>query len=306
MRNRLLSRYIPKNSDPIEHPEGLAVVYVYNSERSGKPVAIAYTGKAQRPAWHFNFRTVAERTEKINGYFDSLEAHKKQVKARRTDSKKDFAAIGKEYYSVSETAHFARKALHSVFPQVAFSVRSSSYAGGASITVEWTDGPSEADVKTITELFVAGGFDGMIDMKYSCWAWMTPDGTVYAGGTRGTEGSRGTVSAHQEEKPHPDAKRVNFGADSIHLHRKPSLQQYRAAAEFVAQNMGLAALNYEETETGLVRCVSDAAGTIVPFDFRVIDGEPHITEALHSNRYDTVVDRAARCYDFLTKQVLSA
>jgi hypothetical protein len=73
------------------------------------------------------------------------------------------------YISTTETAALVRKALKEAFPGVKFSVRSSSYAGGASISVGWTDGPNKALVVAITERFEASYFDGMIDYKGACY-----------------------------------------------------------------------------------------------------------------------------------------
>jgi hypothetical protein len=44
-------------------------------------------------------------------------------------------------------------------------VRSSNYAGGASIRFSWTDGPTADQVKAISDKFEGGYFDGMIDYK---------------------------------------------------------------------------------------------------------------------------------------------
>ena len=59
------------------------------------------------------------------------------------------------YLSCTETAKLVRAALKEAFPSVKFSVRSKSYAGGASIRVFWTDKPPTEDVEK-----VARGFQG--------------------------------------------------------------------------------------------------------------------------------------------------
>jgi hypothetical protein len=69
------------------------------------------------------------------------------------------------YISTVDTAKLLRKALRAAHPAVKFSVRSDVYAGGASIRVEWTDGPTEAAVRATTELYCGATFDGMTDMK---------------------------------------------------------------------------------------------------------------------------------------------
>lgn len=72
-----------------------------------------------------------------------------------------------KYLSVTDTAKLLRQALKESFPGVKFSVKSSKYAGGASIHVSWIDGPSAVLVEPITSLFAGSYFDGMIDYKGS-------------------------------------------------------------------------------------------------------------------------------------------
>ena len=90
------------------------------------------------------------------------------------------------YLSCAETAKLVRAALKTGFPGVKFSVRSDSYAGGASINVTWTDGPQAAAVKAVTDSYSGADFDGMIDLKTYNSHWLYPDGRVelfmYQGG----------------------------------------------------------------------------------------------------------------------------
>jgi hypothetical protein len=76
----------------------------------------------------------------------------------------------RRYLSCAETAKLIRKALKEAFPEVKFSVRSSVYAGGASINVDWTEGPTTKQVERVAKTFAGAYFDGMTDYKggYSC------------------------------------------------------------------------------------------------------------------------------------------
>ena len=65
------------------------------------------------------------------------------------------------YLSCAETAKLIRQALKEAFPEIKFSVRSSVYSGGASIRVNWNEGPTSDQVKAIAD----AGFDGMQDLK---------------------------------------------------------------------------------------------------------------------------------------------
>lgn len=65
-----------------------------------------------------------------------------------------------------------RVELKRAFPTVAFSVRTSKYSGGNSITVSWTDGPTREQVEKIADKYAGGTFDGMTDSyehKRSPW-----------------------------------------------------------------------------------------------------------------------------------------
>lgn len=83
------------------------------------------------------------------------------------------------YEKASETAKKVRVELKKAFPGVKFSVKSSSYAGGSSIRVSWTDGPTRERVKAITSRFESASFDGMNDMKsYKNYEY---EGQLYSG-----------------------------------------------------------------------------------------------------------------------------
>ena len=70
-----------------------------------------------------------------------------------------------KYLSCSDTAKLIRQALKESFPGVKFSVQSKTYAGGASITVSWTDGPNQKQVEAVAHKFEGAVFDGMTDSK---------------------------------------------------------------------------------------------------------------------------------------------
>jgi Large polyvalent protein associated domain 29 len=69
------------------------------------------------------------------------------------------------YETCAATAKRLRAALKAHFPGVTFSVRSSTYSGGASIRVKWTDGPRRPVVEAVAHRFAGATFDGMIDLK---------------------------------------------------------------------------------------------------------------------------------------------
>ncbi len=143
------------------------------------------------------------------------------------------------YISVAETAKLVRQALKAGFPGVKFSVRSSSYSGGASIDVTWTDGPTGQQVDAVTGQFCGGRFDGMIDMAYSVRHWLLPDGTAVVAHNPGTLGNGGSNSGEENAKPHPDAVPVRFGADYIFSRRELSVPFLTRIASRVARRYGV-------------------------------------------------------------------
>jgi len=73
-------RWIPKESTPVEHPDGLGIVYNY--EQAGKLFGVAYIGKAGNSAWHFRFPNAEQRQQRIDLFFNGL-TQSAQMKADR-------------------------------------------------------------------------------------------------------------------------------------------------------------------------------------------------------------------------------
>lgn len=123
------------------------------------------------------------------------------------------------YISAADTAKLIRQRLKKAFPGVKFSVRSSTYSGGASIRVSYTDGPALTLVEAVAKSYEGSGFDGMIDLKYSGRHWLHPDGTATVASFPGTQDSGGYVPAEREWMPSPDCKLVSFCADYVFVSR---------------------------------------------------------------------------------------
>lgn len=125
----------------------------------------------------------------------------------------------KTYLTVADTAKLLRQHLRRAFPGVKFSVRSSRYAGGASIDVSWTDGPTDSEVDAIAGRYAGARFDGMIDMASYVSHWLEDDGTVTVAHDGGTEASRGSRSEFIGSRRTPGAVLVHLGADYVHTSR---------------------------------------------------------------------------------------
>ena len=123
------------------------------------------------------------------------------------------------YISVTDTAKLVRKALKGAFPGTKFSVRSEKYAGGASIHVGWTDGPTTREVDKVVGVFAGADFDGMVDLKVYAEHWLHPDGTVTLARRPGTNGSFAELIG---DPIGPEAQLVRFGADFVQTQRRIS------------------------------------------------------------------------------------
>lgn len=122
----------------------------------------------------------------------------------------------------SDAAAIIREVLGREFPAARFYVRSQTYAGGSSIDV-YFDGkapnaPTTEQVREIASAFETKGFDGMIDMAYSKYRWLCPDGIVRGLVSSGTEDSRGVHPSTDENKPQPEAVLMTGGVDYVFEH----------------------------------------------------------------------------------------
>lgn len=126
------------------------------------------------------------------------------------------AYVSPRRLDATETAKLVRAALRREFPGVKFSVRTDKYAGGASVNVTWTDGPTSKAVDRVAGIYSGADFDGMVDLKTYAQHWLNPDGTVtiaHAGG----QGS--TRPEYIGDPPSPGAELVRMGADFVHSQR---------------------------------------------------------------------------------------
>lgn len=202
-----------------------------------------------------------------------------------------------QYISAAETAKLIRAALKRHFPGVKFAVKSSKYAGGASINVDWIDGPTRGQVQAVAGNYQGGRFDGMIDMAYSVTHYLMPDGSAMVAKSPGSAGSGGVAPSFENPEPHPDAERVHFLADHVFCNRRHSAGLVFRALAAVARKWGgfdPEALEVYERLDG--SAWPDRAGSIlVERSGRYLDSM--LTEELsrRTNYVRRVVPRVAAC-----------
>lgn len=148
----------------------------------------------------------------------------------------------KRYIDVAETAKLIRKQLKAKFPAVKFGVRSQRYAGGSSIDIDWTDGPTGKAVDSVVKPFCGGRFDGMIDMAYNVDSYLLPDGSAAYGRSPGSSGSMGVDAPYENAAPCAGAELVHFCASHVFTHRALSAEFKARVAASLADKYGGASL----------------------------------------------------------------
>lgn len=71
--------------------------------------------------------------------------------------------MAKQMSTQAQAAKAIRAELKSAFPEVKFTVKSTSFAGGDAVHIDWFDGPVWRQVEKITGKYEYGTFDGMTD-----------------------------------------------------------------------------------------------------------------------------------------------
>lgn len=162
-----------------------------------------------------------------------------------------------KYIDAAEVARMIRKHLKATFPGTTFSVRTSKYAGGASVRVAYVDGPALADVERVAGKFAGASFDGMTDTKSYHEDIIATDAGIEA---------------------------VRFGADFVFVDRTYSPEFLRRVVDHVATE-------YHATETPVVRVSEyDGHGHL---DTIAMQTSPIIGGGFYQ-MWDVLVNRAAQ------------
>ena len=151
------------------------------------------------------------------------------------------------YISAADTAKLIRKVLKRAFAGVKFSVRTRHQS---EVSLRWKDGPTERAVKALCDIYEGGGFDGMIDLAYSYYAWLNREtGEAAFAYTSGTVGSAGTVPAAESPNPWPGGELVHFCAKYVSYHREYSKELLEKAIAQVVDEYGIEAPEIQEFGT---------------------------------------------------------
>ncbi len=134
-----------------------------------------------------------------------------------TDTNGETPKMSTRYIDAADVAKLVRSELK-FFEGTKFYVRTSKYAGGASVRVRWADGPTVDEVKAVAGHLHGATFDGMIDLQ----------------------------SYHDSDL---DGETVHFGNSFIFFERDISIDLWMETLGFVAHDWGQHVLQFTVEET---------------------------------------------------------
>lgn len=80
------AHFVPAGAIRVLDRQSSACAYVYTS-RSGRPGAIVFQGKAQKPAWHYTFTSELAREQRVGAFFAGVRAVEQRRRDRSTERK---------------------------------------------------------------------------------------------------------------------------------------------------------------------------------------------------------------------------
>lgn len=116
-----------------------------------------FRGTAANHELYMNYHTAERRAEIVQNFKNNYE--------RRQTYKAEQKIANKGKSSCHAAASAAiKEELQNKFKGVKFSCKSDSFAGGNSVNIEWTDGPTINEVEVISQKYQYGSFNGMEDL----------------------------------------------------------------------------------------------------------------------------------------------
>lgn len=218
------------------------IVYSYTSAQ-GQACAIAFAGRADKPAFRYAFPNPERRAQYVQAWVEGRMKREAEKKARR-EEKKNKKGMGTQhgdtlYLSAVETAKLVRLALVRSFPGVKFSVKKD----GTCLRVEWIDGPTASEVDAISQQYAGGRFDGSIDYAYNVTHWLLADGSAIVAKSEGTENQRSYHAPINNQQPE-GAIKVSMGARFVFSQRKLSPELTTRLLRKVCGDFGLSPLMF--------------------------------------------------------------
>jgi hypothetical protein len=69
--------YVPKGAVKVSDKQSTAIAYLYDGAKSGRPGAVAFSGKADKPAFNYTFRLLINRDNAVRDFFANVRAREK-------------------------------------------------------------------------------------------------------------------------------------------------------------------------------------------------------------------------------------
>lgn len=127
---------------------------IFTLEKNGRFFLKVFKDTAAEPLCYFQYSNAASMQTAIERYksnYDRNKAYKAELKANPTKS------------SAANCAAAIREELKKAFPGIKFSVKSDTFSGGNSVHIEWTNGPTDDQVRDIVRKYQYGSFNSMDD-----------------------------------------------------------------------------------------------------------------------------------------------
>jgi hypothetical protein len=141
-----------------------------------------------------------------------------------------------KYLTVTETAALVRQALKEAFKGIKFSVKSSKYSMGASISVRWEDGPNDDQVNAVIARFAGSYFDGMQDYKGARYHMIDGVEVKFGADYINTSRTNSDAAAARAIDRVYAKYQTNFERDGI---EKPTVEDYQKGRLFLVRLTGL-------------------------------------------------------------------
>jgi len=123
--------------------ETYKILDIFTLDEGSKYLLKVYRGTSAKCEAYYSYRTAEQRGEAIQRYkagLDRRDAWKAEQKEKNKGKSSSHAGA----------AAAIKQELKDAFPNIKFSVRSDSFAGGDSVHIAWTDGPTTRQVEAIS------------------------------------------------------------------------------------------------------------------------------------------------------------
>lgn len=146
--------YFKEGATEINLPEYELQAYI--KDEPNYYTLVLFLGTAGKPTMNYYYRTIEARDMALHKAIEDQMKRMEYKAQRKAENKGNLTGA-------AATAKAIKARLKAEFSGVKFSVKSSNYSMGNSVSISWTDGPLYEQVDAITRQYQYGHFDGMTD-----------------------------------------------------------------------------------------------------------------------------------------------